>query len=146
MENAFIHESERARRSAVWNVRLRFLTGVGVLFALGLQIGVACSTASDYEVWVSPESFVFVGPPCSLGRIVGFANGRIAWDILGLEPRRIHCSAPQKEGNPSRRSCRAGSNPLDGAVQLWTRADSDKLLCRPANCSCGLQVDLQVRS
>jgi hypothetical protein len=66
LENAFIHESERTRISAVWNVRLRFLTTVGVLFALGLQIGVACSFAGDYEVWVSPESFAFVSSLCSL--------------------------------------------------------------------------------
>lgn len=65
MENAFIDASERSRSSAVWNVRLRFLTSVVILVALGLQIGVACLSVNDYEIWSSPESFAFVGSPFS---------------------------------------------------------------------------------
>jgi len=65
VENIFIHESERSRASAVWNLRLRLLTIFVMLVAFGLQVAVAVESteADNFEIWVSPESFVFVSIP-----------------------------------------------------------------------------------
>lgn len=82
MENVFIDASEQSRSSAVWNVRLRFLTSIVILVALGLQIGVACLSINDYEIWSSPESFVFVSAPLLLLGSLSFANHFLSLEYL----------------------------------------------------------------
>lgn len=145
MENAFIDASERSRSSAVWNVRLRFLTSVVILVALGLQIGVACLSVNDYEIWSSPESFAFVGSPFFLLGSLSFAYNFSDWIVHDLEHGRIHCSIPEKEGNSSRRPCGDRSDPLDGTVQFRAGAGSGQLLFCPPDCSWDPEARLQVR-
>lgn len=141
VENAFIHESERSRTSAVWNFRLRSLTTLVILIGLGLQIGVAVESGGDYEIWVSPESFVFVSVPWRpFVELKSFANCIAAWNFLDLEHCRVPCPIHQEERNSPRRPCRARSDPLDGTVQFRTCPGSDKLLVCAASRGWGIEV------
>lgn len=55
-----VETSQRNHTRAILNVRLRAASVPLVLVGLGVQIGVACKSADDTEIWISPESFVFV--------------------------------------------------------------------------------------
>ncbi|KAK5053896.1 hypothetical protein LTR84_001858 [Exophiala bonariae] len=61
VENAFISASEKNRSLAFWSVSLRFLATLFILVGLGLQIGAATLNSDNFEIWISPESFVFLG-------------------------------------------------------------------------------------